>query len=861
MVDFDSLDESALSGGTYRVLYQIAERATSGESLYAFCQALHRLLAELMPARNLYLCLLNSREDALNFPYYVDERDGDSMQEVDVPLRRGLTEFVLRTEASQRIDQTRFAALQALGEVTEATGDLSFCSWLGVPLHIRGKVGGVLTVQSYDPDVVYGPAEAQLLAFVARHVSSAIERKQSYDALKAAHAELERETQQRRQSEALYRVFYQLAASGSEGGSLHAFSAKVHELLGQLMYAPNCYICLCDTTKRLKHFPYYVDERDGDTLQREDVPMRLGLTEFVVSTGVPQRIDQARLRQLQEDGLVTQAQGDLSFTGWLGVPLSIRGTVDGVLAVQSYDNNVTYSESDAQILAHVAHHVSSAIERRQAYEAMLQSEERYRNVVEQVGQGMMVLRGQRVLYANQRASDMLGASPAELLLQGWTGRIHPAQREQILAELGDLGDGPQASAAEQSHEIELLLADGASRWIEMGATRVHWDRAPSTLAFLSDITERKKLELALRRTSFEREAMLNTALVGISFNVRGKVVWVNDKCAEMAGMAREELVGQSPRIFYKTDADYLAEKQRSDAILREHGVYSAERRTLRPNGESLWVLISGRCVEGRDPDAGVIWTLLDVTERRRAEDDIRQTLERQRELNVLRSRFVAMTSHEFRTPLASIYSSAELLRHYEERLPAAERRELLLAIESAVKRMEHMLGRILLIGKAEAEMLEFRPQTCNLHQLCERFLREARQQYPQAKSTLTLDWALEQNEAVCDEKLLSHMLGNLLSNALKYSPEGGAVTLGVQAQPEGLLLSVRDQGIGIPPNEQADMFDSFHRASNVGDIEGTGLGLSIVKKSVELHGGSIEVQSQPGVGTCFRIRLPLPARP
>ena len=99
----NDLDESTLSGSTYKVLYQIAERATSGESLFAFSQALHHLLAELMPAKNLYLCLLNADENGLNFPYYVDERDGDSMQEVNVPMRRGLTEFVLRTETTQLI--------------------------------------------------------------------------------------------------------------------------------------------------------------------------------------------------------------------------------------------------------------------------------------------------------------------------------------------------------------------------------------------------------------------------------------------------------------------------------------------------------------------------------------------------------------------------------------------------------------------------------------------------------------------------------------------------------------------------------------------------------------------------------------
>jgi hypothetical protein len=269
MAEFDEAD---FSSATYKVLYRIAERATTQETLFDFAGALHRLLAELIPAKNLYLCLLSEQPGRLNFPYYVDVRDGDSMQEMDVPVRKGLTEFVLRTGVTELIDQPRYAALQRAGEITEATGDLSFNSWLGVPLHIRGRIGGVLTIQSYDDEESYNAADARLLSFVARHVSTAIERKQSYDALRAAHAELERETRQRRQSETMYRVFYELAVRAGAGDSLHDFSAQVHALLGQLMVAPNCYICLCDVTKGLKHFPYYVDERDGDTLQKTDVP-------------------------------------------------------------------------------------------------------------------------------------------------------------------------------------------------------------------------------------------------------------------------------------------------------------------------------------------------------------------------------------------------------------------------------------------------------------------------------------------------------------------------------------------------------------------------------------------------------------
>lgn len=604
-----------------------------------------------------------------------------------------------------------------------------------MPLHIKGQIGGVLAVQSYDADVAYQASDVHLLSFVARHVSTAIARKQSYDALRVAHLELKRETHQRRQSEAMYRVFYPLAVQAAQSESLFDFCAKVHELIAQLMVAPCCFISLIDRERNVKNYPYDVDPLDAMFFVDENVPMRLGLTEFVFTTELPQRAEQARLAQLNRDGLVTQAQGDLGFSAWLGVPLRIRGNVNGVLAIRSYGAGVVYTETDAEVLAHVAHHVSGAIARMQAFEAVHRS------------------------------------------------------------------------------------------------------------------------ELALRRTTFEREAMLNTALVGISFNVQDRIVWVNEKCAEMAGFQREELMGQSPRIFYESDEAFAAERAKSETSLHKHGTYNSERHTLRQNGERIWVLLAGRCVEVNDPDAGVIWTLLDVTARRQVEDDIRQALERQRELNVLRSRFVAMTSHEFRTPLATILSSAELLECYSDRMPEHEKAEVIQSIERSVQRMARMLDRVLLIGKVEEQMLEFKPNRVDLVPLCLALVEEARTQWPDSPCTVRTEFGDGVGWGVYDGKLLGHIFGNLLSNAIKYSPQGGEVGFKVYRQAHETVFEVSDQGIGIPNNEIAHLFESFHRSSNVGNIQGIGQGLAIVKNAVDLHGGRITVESGTDHSTCFRITL------
>jgi signal transduction histidine kinase len=247
-----------------------------------------------------------------------------------------------------------------------------------------------------------------------------------------------------------------------------------------------------------------------------------------------------------------------------------------------------------------------------------------------------------------------------------------------------------------------------------------------------------------------------------------------------------------------------------------------------------------------------------IEEARRTEQlQSQQVIAKMREINTLKSTFVAMTSHEFRTPLATILSSEELLRHYGERLGADERAALFDAIEGAVGRMTDMLDKVLTIGRDDADMLECAPAATDLAALCEALAREARTLFtPGVQVSVQLHLDLAAPLLMLDAKLLRFMVGNLLSNAIKYSPEGGKVELRVRYESGTLQIEVRDQGIGIPAQALPQLFDTFHRATNVGNIAGTGLGLSIVQRAARRHGGSVEVHSTLGQGSCFTITLP-----
>jgi PAS domain S-box-containing protein len=493
-------------------------------------------------------------------------------------------------------------------------------------------------------------------------------------------------------------------------------------------------------------------------------------------------------------------------------------------------------------------------------EALEESQVRLRRVLEErevvlqnslVGIAFLTPAG-RFRWANKAMLEIFGAEARA----GASMEPFYLSREHYLA-IGTKAAKAVARGGVFETELQMRRADGTSLWVLLSGKAVSMDdMAQGTVWVIMNITQRKLLEEQLKKTSSEREAILNNAVIGIVLSVQRRHEWVNEKFAQMLGYPRQILIGQSSMYIHPDVESWEHFGALARAQLIETGSYICEHQLKHRNGELFWVEMGGSCVLPNDPDSGVIWTFLDITQRKTSEIEIREALEQQKALNELRSRFVAMTSHEFRTPLAQILSAEQLLRHYDERLPQAERADVLDSIAVGVQRMSGMMDRVMLLGKADAGMLEFQPQRVRLATLCRQLADEAHAQQPGARSEVVLEIDDSMGEGDYDEKLLRHIFGNLLSNALKYSPSGGPVRFSVHKDGSLTVFEVQDHGIGIPPDEIGYLFESFHRASNVGAIQGTGLGLAIVKNAVEKHGGTIEVESTLDVGTTFRVSLP-----
>ncbi|MGG6295757.1 hybrid sensor histidine kinase/response regulator [Leptolyngbya sp. AN02str] len=245
--------------------------------------------------------------------------------------------------------------------------------------------------------------------------------------------------------------------------------------------------------------------------------------------------------------------------------------------------------------------------------------------------------------------------------------------------------------------------------------------------------------------------------------------------------------------------------------------------------------------------------------RYQVERQTQQTLEQQTQLNELKSRFIAIVSHEFRNPLNSIKFSAELLNQQGSDLTEERRAAYFQRIRSAVEQMNQLLEEVLLLSEHEIGAVTLNCVPVDVVWFCRDLVEEMQFQISHHIS-LTFLPAVPEPQAIyylLDTRMLRHILVNLLSNAVKYSPHGESIQFEAICEADQLTFRIIDQGIGIPEEEQELLFEPFYRASNVAFIAGTGLGLVIVKQCVEACGGEILLESCLNQGTTVTVRLPI----
>jgi PAS domain S-box-containing protein len=362
----------------------------------------------------------------------------------------------------------------------------------------------------------------------------------------------------------------------------------------------------------------------------------------------------------------------------------------------------------------------------------------------------------------------------------------------------------------------------------------------------------------------------------------GKIRLQNPRLRDLFGYDADELIGQPIEVLIPMpirDRHAVQRKQYHDHPAQRPMGIGMDLMGQRKDGSTFPVEVSLNNfeVEGERYTMGLV---TDITKRRLAEDElhrtyseledrvelrttelreaeksVREALDKEKELNALKSRFVSMASHEFRTPLTTIMSSVDLITRYAEG-PQQEKIEKHLArIRGKVRELTAMLNDFLSLEKLEQGMVTISPAEVDVVHLSIELLEELRSLAKRGQE-IQFDHRGTDRIVFHDRGMLTNIMSNLVSNAIKYSPENKPIRLLTHLDQGLLRITVEDQGIGIPLEDQQHMFARFFRASNAFTVQGTGLGLSIVRRYLDLMGGGISFTSVPGVGTIFNVELP-----
>jgi PAS domain S-box-containing protein len=370
-----------------------------------------------------------------------------------------------------------------------------------------------------------------------------------------------------------------------------------------------------------------------------------------------------------------------------------------------------------------------------------------------------------------------------------------------------------------------------------------------------EIRERQQAQEAMRESEERYRQVVECCPEPIFIHTDGEIVLVNSAAVKLYGATSpEKLIGRRVIDLAHPECREIVKEQMRQLTEEGKQTELSEQKLLRFDGTVIDVEVAAIPFTYQQRLAALV-VARDISDRQLVMSELRKTLEKERELSEFQSRIITTLSHEYRTPLTTIQSSAELLENYSYKWTEEKKLTHLHRIQTSTKHMTNLVSDALLIGKAEANKLEFNPVPLDVEQFC-RELVEEMDPDGMSLTTITFSSQGDSNDAYLDEKLLRQILTNLLSNAIKYSPQGGIVQFDLECRDGVVRFSIQDEGIGIPAADQKRLFESFHRASNVGTLPGTGLGLSIVKKCVDLHGGQIAVESAVNVGTTFTVTLP-----
>ncbi len=685
-------------------------------------------------------------------------------------------------------------------------------------------------------------------------------------------------------------VLYQIAKNINSTSNWEDIFRNTFTILSQYLGFENYYIALHNDVENRIEFPYVYDKYN-DHYDSISADTQNSITAKVIKTGDTIILTNKEISDILKNSPLIYTEAPKN---WIGIPLKIADKVIGAIGIKNIDPYKLKSSWLKELLESIAEQLAIAIDRGIKTKELISARERAELLYSISPSCLLAIdTNYRIISCNKRLEELTGYTAEEVIGKNCS-IISESLPDEVYLFLTDIEHKPLSNI-----ESIIITKDKSQKIVSKNFEYLKDVRGniSGVIISINDITLRKKAEEQLLWQSTVNHAIAELSRAIISFesleklskqilhnlcNLTGSdigtIVCLNklDKLEISAQFGFDEVNDEE----FSKKLNYIKEIWikviENDEPITINRINSRRQFNLLLNPfpelnamiispavssrELLGLIILGtKKGEYKENDIDLTFKFASLYgiayQRFKAEREMRAALEKEQELSELKSRFILMVSHEYRTPLSAIMLSSDILREYSDKLSKSEKDKHFERISQSIKSMTKLLDDIIAFNKIDSGLINFNPEFIDIKPLITSIVHEMELLY-RNKCKINLKFHNADALILLDEKLIRQILTNLLSNAIKYSFDGNEVIFNVFVSQDYVEFIIEDFGIGIPEEDQKNMFQPFFRARNVESIQGTGLGMNIVKNCVDLHKGSINFESKLGVGTKFDIIIP-----